>query len=161
FSATVTGGQITIALSAVTSQPTINAIEITPQTGIGVSVNPTSATLAASQTQPFTATVTGNSNTAVSWSLYPPTGSISSSGVYTAPSSVTSAQTVTVIATSLADQVTSGYATVQLVSSGAIRVNTGGTAAYTDPLGRVWSTDSGFNGGNTYSVTSAISGTST
>jgi hypothetical protein len=160
FSVNVTGGQITIALSAVTSQPTINGIEITPQTGIGVTVNPTSATLAAAQSQAFSATVTGTSNTAVTWSVYPPTGSISSSGVYTAPSNVTSGQTVTVTATSAADQVTSAYATVQLVPSGAIRVNAGG-GAYTDPLGRVWSADNGFSGGNTYSVTSAISGTTT
>src|SRR6185436_16635571 len=97
-----------------------------------------------SQTQQFTATVTGAGNTGVTWSVYPPTGTISNSGLYTAPATVTSAQSVTV--TSVADQVTSGYATITLVPGGAIRVNAGG-AAYTDAQGRVWSADTGFTGG--------------
>ena len=37
-------------------------------------------------------------------------------------------------------------------------MNAGG-GAYTDPQGRVWSADYGFTGGNTYSVTTPISGT--
>src|SRR6185503_9222878 len=151
FAVNVTGGLITLQWSAVTSAPTVNAIEITPQTGVGVSVNPTSVALGAAQTQQFTATVTGAGNTGVTWSVYPPAGSISNSGLYTAPATVTAAQSVTVTATSVADQVTSGYATITLVPGGAIRVNAGGPS-YTDAQGRVWSADTGFTGGNTYSV---------
>jgi hypothetical protein len=160
FAVNVTNGQITLQWTAVTSTPTVNAIEITPQTGVGVSVSPASVALGASQTQQFTATVTGAGNTGVTWSVYPPTGSISNSGLYTAPATVTTSQNVTVTATSMADQVTSGYATITLVPGGAIRVNAGGPS-YTDAQGRVWTADTGFTGGNTYSVGSAIAGTST
>jgi hypothetical protein len=70
--------------------------------------------LGASQTRQFTASVSGSSNTAVSWSVSPAVGSISSSGLYTAPASITSAQTVTVKATSAADSSKSATASVTL-----------------------------------------------
>jgi hypothetical protein len=61
----------------------------------------------------------------VNWSISPNIGSISATGMYTAPSVISSAQTVTVTATSAADGVTSGTATVNLnvgVQSQAIYV---------------------------------------
>ncbi len=77
-------------------------------------MSPASATLSASQSQQFTATVTGSSNTAVTWSLSPAVGTISASGLYTAPGVIASAQTVTVTATSVADATKSASATVNL-----------------------------------------------
>lgn len=59
-----------------------------------VSLSPTSATLAPAGTQQFTATVQGISNTAVSWSVdgvaggSSTTGTISTSGLYTAPNAL-------------------------------------------------------------------------
>jgi hypothetical protein len=86
-----------------------------PFDGITVSVLPSTATLLSGQTQQFTALVNNSSNTAVTWSISPAgTGSINSSGLYTAPSSVTAAQTVTVTATSQADDTKLGTATVKL-----------------------------------------------
>jgi hypothetical protein len=79
-----------------------------------VSVSPPSATLTAGQTQQFTATVTGTTNTAVTWSISPSVGSISATGLYTAPASITSSQAVTVTATGVADATKSGSATVNL-----------------------------------------------
>jgi hypothetical protein len=160
FPVTVTNGLISIQWTRVLADPVVNAIEITPQTGVGVSVSPNNVTLTSSQTQQFTASVTGTANTGVAWSVYPAIGSISSTGLYTAPANLTSAKTLTVTATSLADQITTGTATISLVPSGAIRVNAGGPA-YTDPQGNLWSADTGFSGGATYSVTSAINGTTT
>jgi len=142
----------------VLADPVVNAIEITPQTGVGVSVSPNNMTLTSSQTQQFTASVTGTANTAVAWSVYPAIGSISSTGLYTAPANLTSAQTLTATATSLTDQITTGTAAISLVPSGAIRVNAGGPA-YTDLQGNLWSADTGFSGGGIYSVTSTITGT--
>jgi len=81
---------------------------------VSVSVNPTTASLSASQTQQFTATVTGNANTTVTWSINPNVGSVSSTGLYTAPSTVTSSQSITVTATSAADNTKSASATVTL-----------------------------------------------
>ena len=69
-----------------------------------VTVAPTTATLFASETQQFTATVAGNNNTGVTWTINPSsTGSISATGLYTAPASIPSTQVVIVKATSLAD----------------------------------------------------------
>ena len=63
-----------------------------------VSISPTSVTLPANATQQFTATVTGMTNTAVSWSATG--GSISPTGLYTTPGT---AGTYMVTATSVAD----------------------------------------------------------
>ena len=57
-----------------------------PSPVTSVSVSPTTTGLTASQSQQFTATVTGNANTPVVWSISPANvGSISGSGLYTAP----------------------------------------------------------------------------
>ena len=56
-----------------------------PPYAISVTVNPLTASLAASETQSFNAAVTGNTNTAVTWSLSPSVGTVSAAGAYTAP----------------------------------------------------------------------------
>jgi len=56
-----------------------------------VAIQPTSASLSLGQTQQFQATVSGTSNTAVTWEVNSvvggssATGTISASGLYTAP----------------------------------------------------------------------------
>ncbi len=79
---------------------------------LSIALNPGSVTLAAGQTQLFVPTVTGNSNTRVAWSLSPALGSISATGLYTAPGPTSSAQTVAVTATSTADPTKSATAIV-------------------------------------------------
>lgn len=160
FPVGVTNGQIAIQFIPVLSTPTVNAIEIVPQSGVGVSVTPGNVSLGAAQAQQFTATVTGNANTGVKWSISPLVGAISGTGLYTAPANVTQPQTVTVTATSTADMVTSGAATIKLGASGSLRINAGGPA-YTDSSARLWNADIGFTGGDVYSSSSVISGTST
>jgi hypothetical protein len=84
---------------------------------ISVSVSPSSATLSASQSQQFSATVSNAANTAVVWSVSPAgLGSITANGLYTAPVSIASSQTVTVTATSVVDSSKSGAATVSLAT---------------------------------------------
>jgi hypothetical protein len=56
-----------------------------PPPTVSVSVSPGTASLSFGATQQFTATVTGTSNTAVTWSVKGG-GTISSTGLYTAPS---------------------------------------------------------------------------
>jgi hypothetical protein len=81
-----------------------------------VSVAPSTATLFSGQTQQFTPTVNNSANPAVTWTTSPAgVGSISSSGLYTAPSIVTALQKVTITATSQADTSKSGTAGVTLV----------------------------------------------
>ena len=87
--------------------------------GISVGVSPQNVSLNAGQTQQFTATVAGTLDQNVSWSILPALGNITSAGLYTAPSSVTSAQTVTVTATSMVDPTKSMQATVNL-KTGAV-----------------------------------------
>ena len=82
---------------------------------ISVSVAPQTATLFSGQTQQFTATVNNSANSAVTWTISPAgVGSISSTGLYTAPSSVTAQQIVTITATSQADTSKSGTSAVTL-----------------------------------------------
>jgi hypothetical protein len=98
--------------------PEFGVFVVLPISGGGsavfVGVDPPTATLTAGQTQQFTATVTGASNTAVSWSVSPQVGSISSSGLYMAPSPIASVQTVTVKATSAADSTRFATASISL-----------------------------------------------
>lgn len=81
---------------------------------VSVTVTPGSVSLSPSQTQMFSATVTGTTSTAVTWSLSPAVGSISATGLYTAPATVASSQTVTVTATSVADPSKAASASVAL-----------------------------------------------
>jgi hypothetical protein len=84
---------------------------------IVVTVTPPETILYSGQTQQFTATVMNTTNTAVTWALNPNTGSISSSGLYTAPSLISSQQAVTVSATSVADTTKTSSATIILIPS--------------------------------------------
>ena len=98
--------------------------------GTGELVMPALVTVAPAQTVQFTATPSGVNNTStlsgsgtgattgVTWSISPAIGSISASGLYTAPpSSVSSTATVTVTATSLADPTISGVGIITLPTS--------------------------------------------
>ena len=84
---------------------------------IGVSVTPQGPSLSPGQSQQFTAAVMGTPNKTVTWSVSnasnpgnPAPGTISSSGIYTAPASVAGAVNLTVTATA-SDNVTVGTAT--------------------------------------------------
>jgi hypothetical protein len=81
---------------------------------VAVSVSPASATLTANGQQQFTAAVRATNNTAVTWSMNPSVGTLTTSGLYTAPATISSAQTITITATSVADPTKSANATVTL-----------------------------------------------
>src|SRR6266481_5644839 len=91
-------------------------------TPVTVTISPTSAVLQAGVTQQFTATVSGSSNTGVAWSVNgiaggnSTTGTISSSGLYTAPASVPTSGSVTVAAASVASPASSATATVSITA---------------------------------------------
>ena len=86
----------------------------TPITGTSAMVTPASITLNPSQTAQFTATFSGTGDSGVAWSISPAVGSISSSGLYTAPADVTSPQSVLVWATSLVDNSVSTTSVITL-----------------------------------------------
>jgi uncharacterized protein (TIGR03437 family) len=71
---------------------------------VTVAVAPASAKLNAGLlTQQFSAQVANTQNTAVRWSISPPIGSISASGLYTSPAAIGAPTLVTVTANSFAD----------------------------------------------------------
>lgn len=88
---------------------------------VSVTISPTSATVATGGVQQFTASVTGSSDTSVTWSVdgtaggNSTVGTVSSSGLYTAPSA-TGNHTVT--ATSVADSTQSASAAVTVITPG-------------------------------------------
>jgi hypothetical protein len=90
-------------------------------TAISVSVMPTTATVAVGKTQQFAATVTGSTNTAVTWSVVGgvSNGTISTTGLYTAPATVPNPPQVTVTATAQADSRKSANATVTVTAASA------------------------------------------
>ncbi len=113
---------------------------------IAVSVAPATASVQTGATQTFTATVTNTTNTAVTWQVNgvpggnSTVGTISASGLYTAPSTVPSPATVTVGAVSVADPTRSGSAQVTItappppvtvtVAPATTTVQTGGSQAF-------------------------------
>jgi uncharacterized protein (DUF1800 family) len=90
------------------------------QSGTVVGVAPPTADVRSGITQQFTATVTGNTNTGVTWSVNGVAGGnftlgfITANGFYTAPPSVPSPNSITVTATSVADTTASGNSAVTL-----------------------------------------------
>ena len=130
------------ASATVTVAATASAVQVT--------VQPPTASVSNFRTQQFTANVTGNANTAVTWQVNGTAGGsqklgfISSNGLYVAPSAVpttsdnqgnTNTTTVTVTAVSQADTSASGNSTVTIVpdnanaQSGAIELGTSGSNA--------------------------------
>lgn len=77
--------------------------------GVTVTISPTTATVAQGASKTFKATVTGSSNTGVTWSVSSGGGSITTAGVYTAPAT---AGTYIVTVTSKADTTKKATATV-------------------------------------------------
>jgi hypothetical protein len=114
--ATITSTQTVTVTATSQADPTKTATATVTLSPVTISVAPPTASLGPSQTQTFTATVGNSSNTTVTWSIPGGApGSINSSGVYTAPSSITSPQTVTVTAASQADPTKTATATVTLL----------------------------------------------
>src|SRR6266849_8094334 len=84
------------------------------KTTITISVAPTAVTVAVGNTQQFTTTVTGTPNTAVTWSVAggAANGTVSNTGLYTAPATAPNPPQVTVTATAQADSTKSASAIV-------------------------------------------------
>src|SRR5579872_2546729 len=124
-------------------RPMLTIVIAGTSTGVQVTLSPTSATVPQGGQQPFTATVTGSSNTAVTWSATG--GSISSAGVYTAGSA---AGNFTVTAKSVADPTKTASANVTVqpvqisVSPSSVTLQPGQTKQFTATV--TGSTNNGF-----------------
>src|SRR5215472_9829654 len=124
---------------------------------VSVSISPSLVTLATLATQPFTATVSGTTNTAVSWQVNGVAGGNSAVGVitttipgttgeslYLGPASVPSPASVSVTAVSQADPTKSATATVNIEvpsrSGATFYVSTTGNDANAGTLSTPWRT---------------------
>ncbi len=82
---------------------------------ISVTAAPLTASLGPGQSQQFGATVTGTNNPGVTWSLIPPTGTLSPSGLYIAPGPIAVETAVTIKAASVVDPTKFSSATLTLL----------------------------------------------
>ncbi|HMD97594.1 MAG TPA: hypothetical protein VKM93_09735 [Terriglobia bacterium] len=110
-----------------------------------ISISPLTATVTVGGMQTFTATVSGTTNTQVTWAVNAigggnaTVGTISASGLYTAPAAVPNPPQVTVTATSVVDTTKSASATVTVqspvtsisISPLTATVTVGGTQTFT------------------------------
>ena len=114
YTAPATAGtySVTATSQADTTKSASATVTVTTPPVVAVSISPVSAALLTGGTQQFTATVTGSSNTAVTWLTTG--GTVSTNGLYTAPAT---AGTYSVTATSQADPTVSATASVTVTSS--------------------------------------------
>ncbi|MBI3281164.1 MAG: hypothetical protein HYZ57_15120, partial [Acidobacteria bacterium] len=104
---------LTVTSAADPAKSDSATITLTPVT---VSVSPAAVALRPGQSQQFTPTVTGPTNTAVTWSPSEAGANLTSSGLYTAPAVIPAQRTLTITATSAADPTKSSSAVVTLLA---------------------------------------------
>jgi hypothetical protein len=102
------------AVSAADSTKSASAIvNVSAPQPISVSISPTTVAMPEKWQQQFSVSVSGSSNTSVTWAIAKGTGTISQSGLYTAPQAV---ETDVVTATSQADKTKSASATITVAA---------------------------------------------
>lgn len=149
----------TVTVTATSSAaPTRTGTATVTVPAVAVAISPTAPSVPVNGTQQFTATVTGSTNTAVTWSVQSGGGTVSGSGLYTAPGATGSA---VVRATSVADNTKFAEATVTVtplqvtvtVSPSSTTVAAGGTKQFTATVANAantavtWSVQEGAAGG--------------
>ncbi len=121
--------QVTVAATSIADPSKSGSAVVTVALPVAVSVSPTSAQVNAGSQKQFTASVVNTANTAVTWGLSgggcsgAACGSISSGGLYTAPSNVPSPAQVTVTATSVADPTKSSSSIVTIIPPIAVTIS--------------------------------------
>ena len=156
YTAPSTAGTYTVKATSA-ADPTKSAsasVSVSAPATVSVSVAPTSTTTTTNGTAQFTATVSGSTNTAVTWSATG--GTLSSTGLYTAPST---AGTYTVKATSAADPTTSASASVSVSAPATVSVSVAPTSTTTTTNGTAQFTATVSGSTNTAVTWSATGGT--
>jgi hypothetical protein len=174
----VSTGMITITFTPVVGLPNVNAIEIAPPTpDFTVGASPSSQTVSTSGSTTYTITTTAANgfNGIVSLAV---SGLPSGATASFVPLTVTGAGSTTMTVTTSANTPGGTFPLTITATSGAlshtatatlmvtvpasvalpIRINAGG-GTYTDSLSQSWLADTGYHSGNTFSISSAISGT--
>jgi len=121
LSAGAANGSLTVYSTSRTNSRAVIAISGTGVPAVAVAVTPATVSAIAGTSQQFNASVTGSSNTAVTWSVSgagctgPSCGTISSSGLYSAPAAIPASATVVITATSAANPGISASASATVV----------------------------------------------
>lgn len=140
-------------------------ITVPPPLGIVVNINPASVSVQTGKQVQFTASVVNTSNTAVTWQVNGTTGgssgtgTITTGGLYTAPSSVPSGQ-ITVTAVSQADSSVSASAMVTVtVSTGTLSISPSSATVLAGATEQFTATMSGASAVVTWQVNGTTGGT--
>jgi hypothetical protein len=119
---------VTVAATSMAEPSKTASASVTIVPVVVVIVTPASTSVVLGATQQLSASVLGTSNTAVTWSVQgagcsaAACGTVSGTGLYTAPSTIPSPDTVTVTATSAADPTKTGSSSLSIF--GATSANT-------------------------------------
>ncbi len=116
---TSVASQTTITVTAKNGSTVLGTASVTLQASPAPSVSPATATVAPSGTKQFSVVNLPSGDT-VTWSVSPAMGSISTSGMYTAPTSVASQTTVTVTAKNSSTVLATASMTLQASVSSTI-----------------------------------------
>lgn len=113
---------ITVTATSTLNTSVSGSAFITILPPVGIQVSPAGAEVVTGRQQQFTASVTGTTNKTVAWSVSGAgcagiaCGSVTSTGLYSAPNSVPQPRQVIVKATSSADNTKSSFSTVTIIS---------------------------------------------
>ena len=115
YTAPAAAGTYTVkAVSSANSSASASAmVSVSAVQTVSISISPTSLTMPEKWQQQFSATVSGSASTGVTWTVSKGTGTITQSGLYTAPQTV---ETDVVTATSQADSTKSATATITVAA---------------------------------------------
>jgi len=120
---TASGTTVTVKATSTADTTKSATATVSLDSGIRVGIAPLSATVGLLETFQFLATVTGTTNTAVNWLVNDvaggnsTVGTISATGLYTAPATLPSPASATIKATSTADNSRSAAVTLTLVTA--------------------------------------------
>ena len=116
---TVSSTAVQVKAQAVADSTKSGTATVSVVSGINISISRKTATVGTTETFQFFATVTGSTNINVLWSVTggSSNGTISTNGLYTAPTTVPSPATVTVTATAEADNSKTTTASVTIVTA--------------------------------------------
>ena len=156
-SSTPPGATTTVTVRATSTVDAAKTADISFNFIFGtITVTPANSTISRGQTLQYTASINGASYSNVSWSRSGSQGSISNTGLYFAPSSITDG-TITITATSLDDGSKTGTTSLSLQQLiNPIRIAAGRSSVdgpATDHSGNLWAIDVGYaNLGQTYGI---------
>lgn len=142
-------GETVVATS--TAKPSVSASMPVVLTGVTVNLpNDIMYLQAGVGATNLTAFVHGGATNAVTWTMNPQVGTLSSGGVYTPPATSTTLQTTTVTATSADNASVAARMTMAVYLNGTIRLVPAAASNYADSKGNIWLNGLAGDGGYGY-----------